>query len=338
MRRAHPLLLPAVAAALVAAAASDARAQGTQTVVAKALYDQAVVAMGHKDYEAAYPLLEEAIRLEPAALGARLALAECYEAGDRLASARGMYGIVEQEAIKAKQTERQSTARERGAALEPRLAHLVIEVPGMVSTLPGLAIERDGVPVGHAQWGVSLPVDRGSHVIAIEALGRQRVVDTFEVLANGVIAKAIVPEPPPLSAGAPWWEVQPPPPAPRRLHRRLPELRPLPPPPVRGMLTLNLDAPGGLGLCELAPAGGVTRCAGTGASIDARAGQAFVLSGEDFIDSERFRLDDQTGSVTLHAAPARRSLRTISVVLMALGGAAALGCGVGVPVSLQSGS
>jgi hypothetical protein len=95
----------------------------------------------------------------------------------------------------------------------------------------------------------------------------------------------------------------------------------------------------GLKLCEVDPSGGTSGCwAPSGTSVDARAGQEFVLHGEDFLDSERFRLADQLGHVTIYASPASRSVRTFSVVLMAFGGAATLGCAVGLPVAVQSDS
>src|SRR4051812_34469617 len=122
MRRTGWFLLLAVAASIaIAGAPSAAHAQSTvpTTVMARGLYEQAVAAIGRKEYEAAYRMLEEAVRLEPAALGARLVLAECYEAADRLASAWGAYGIVEQEAMKAKQEDRRGGGHERAPPLLP---------------------------------------------------------------------------------------------------------------------------------------------------------------------------------------------------------------------------
>ena len=59
-----------------------------------------------------------------------------------------------------------------------------LEVPEAVGRLPGLSITRDGVQVGPGQWGVPLPADMGSHVIVIEATGRQRIQTTFDILAD----------------------------------------------------------------------------------------------------------------------------------------------------------
>jgi hypothetical protein len=263
------ILRQALGAASVAAAfSSEARAQTSvpQTMVARGLYDQAAAAMARKDYEAAYPMLEEALRLEPAALGARLALAECYESADKLASAWATYAIVEQEAIKAKQPDRQQRAHERAAAIEPRLAKLAIEVPEAVSKLPGLDVKRDGVAVGPAQWGVPLPADKGSHLIAVEASGRQTFMIVFEILADGITARATIAEPALPSYSTSWWEMRTPPPAPRRTVKELPAVRAPPPPPQRGVPTVDLMGPQGLELCEVTPAG-VEACSPPAAKV-----------------------------------------------------------------------
>jgi hypothetical protein len=96
--------------------------------------------------------------------------------------------------------------------------------------------------------------------------------------------------------------------------------------------------PQGLELCEVTPAGVEACSAPRAASIDARAGQSFVLRGEGFMDSEPFRLDEEIGKVTISASPARRSTQVFGVVLMAIGSAATLGCGIGLPVAVQSGT
>jgi hypothetical protein len=96
----------------------------------------------------------------------------------------------------------------------------------------------------------------------------------------------------------------------------------------------TVDLPGTFKLCEQAE--GELRCVERGSTIDARAGQELFLHHDDYVDSERFRLDDQVGTVKFHVAPGSRGARTFSIVLMALGGSATLACGVGLPVAAQS--
>ncbi len=150
---------------------------------------------------------------------------------------------------------------------------------------------------------------KGSHVIAIEALGRPRVVTTFEVLGDsgvhrhgdrsrayaGAAERVLVGGGSPIAGSAPRSSGR----SPGSSLRRCGVCR-----------RSKWRAPAGLDLCEAAPALGTLRCAASGASIDARGGQEFVLHGEAFLDSQRFRLDDRIGNVTIHASPARRSVRT----------------------------
>jgi len=175
---------------------ADAQSNPQQMAIARGIHEQAIVALDRKDYEVACPMLEEAVRIEPSALGARLTLAECYEAADKLASAWGAYSVLELEAKKTNDEKRRVRAREGAAALLPRLAHVVIEVPEAVRVIPGLTIKRDGVALGTSQWGVPVPADKGRRVIQIEAQGRQSTQMSVDVLENGVTVRAVVSEPP----------------------------------------------------------------------------------------------------------------------------------------------
>src|SRR5206468_8198931 len=110
--------------------------------------------MEHADFTHACPRLEEALRLEPSALGGRLKLAECYEGEGRLASAWTTYAFVEAEAARTNQVERAERAHQRADALRPRLATIALVIPPDVAATPGIEVTRDGHAVGRAQWGV----------------------------------------------------------------------------------------------------------------------------------------------------------------------------------------
>ena len=185
-----------LATALVLAAGRDALAQSAEaqkTVTAQALYDQAVAAMDQRNYASACPTLEEVVRLIPGGIGAKITLAECYEADGRLASAWTAYAIAESAANNAGQTDRQQKAHTRTLALKPRLARLTLVVPEATRALPGLEITRDGVPSSPVQWGLPLPVDRGKHVVVATAPGKERWETTFEVKEDGAVASVNVP-------------------------------------------------------------------------------------------------------------------------------------------------
>ena len=104
---------------------------------------------------------------------------------------------------------KEAKARERAGLLEAKVGHLVIEVGAPVE---GLEVKRDGVPVGHAQWGVPMPMDPGEHEIVASAPGRLPLTLKVSMPAGGTTTTARVTEPPlapvvaappPAASGAP---------------------------------------------------------------------------------------------------------------------------------------
>jgi hypothetical protein len=112
-------------------------------------------------------------------------LARCYEGAGRLASAWSGYLVAQSAAAQAKRPELERQARERGAALKPKLAQLTIKVPEAMRGVPGLSITRDELPVGAAQWETPVPVDKGKHLVVATAPGKQRWEREVDVPANG---------------------------------------------------------------------------------------------------------------------------------------------------------
>ena len=121
-------------------------------------------------YAEACPKFEASFRLDPG-IGTNFNLADCFEHLGRTASAWGRFLDVAAATKAAGQSQREQVARARAAALEPNLVRLVVEVS---SPVDGLIVERDGVVVGRASWGLALPVDPGDHVVAASAPGKRR--------------------------------------------------------------------------------------------------------------------------------------------------------------------
>jgi hypothetical protein len=149
---------------VVAALAAPAFAQNK--AVADALFTEGkrLLAAGEKakacgKFEASLKELDQ--------LGVRLNLADCYDQLGRLTAA---YGEFRKAAVTAEKSgdSRAQFARERFAAVEKRLPQLTIKLAGET---PGLAITRDGEPVGEALLDTPLPADPGPHTIAATAPG-----------------------------------------------------------------------------------------------------------------------------------------------------------------------
>jgi hypothetical protein len=102
-----------------------------------------------------------------------------------------MYEQVASLAGKAGDATRQQVARERAAALAPRLARLTVTVPP-ASDIAGLTVKRDGEAMERGAMGSPVPVDPGSIAFEVGAPGRapKRVVVT---VAPGEQARFDVP-------------------------------------------------------------------------------------------------------------------------------------------------
>jgi len=147
--------------------------------LAEALFREGRTLMDAGDFARACPKLQESYAQDPGT-GALFALARCHEKSARLASAWTLYSQVASRARAEGRADRERAARERSAALEPRLSKLVIVVPRDVAALSGLIIKRDDQTLAAAAWGSALPADPGEHTVEVSAPGkkpwRQRVV------------------------------------------------------------------------------------------------------------------------------------------------------------------
>jgi hypothetical protein len=142
-------------------------AQERDRAAAEALFRAGREAAGRGDYATACQRFEESNRLEPTA-GTVMNLANCREQLGQIASAWQRY----REAIEKlpAEDERVGIARERSAALEPRLPKLSLTLAA--SAPPETTVQRDEIAIGRGSFGVPLPVDPGAHTIVVRAPGR----------------------------------------------------------------------------------------------------------------------------------------------------------------------
>ena len=170
-----------------------AHADSGDSAAAQALFDQAKKLMADGHLSDACPKLEESQRLDPRS-GTLINLASCYEKTGRLASAWSKYIEAATSAKAAGNSERESVARERAAALAPKLPKLVIVVPAASKTLPGLELSRDNVAVGQPSWGLALPIDAGEHEVTAKAPGHEPFQTKVTVASDGSTTTVAVPE------------------------------------------------------------------------------------------------------------------------------------------------
>jgi hypothetical protein len=123
--------------------------------------------------KSACALYENALELEPNAVGGRLHLARCLERLDKLASAVAQYERAEASANAASQADRASHARKQIQLLAPRVGAVVVEVPRAVrETASGLEVRLDETLVPESRWGQPVSADAGLHTVRATASGR----------------------------------------------------------------------------------------------------------------------------------------------------------------------
>jgi hypothetical protein len=127
---------------------------------------------------------EAAKRLDFAAINLILRLGDCYERLGRTASAYSQYQQAVALAAAAKDA-RRSTAEERVAAVEPRVARLVVALaPGS----QGVTVRRNGEVVAADALGKPEPVDPGSYTFEANSPGKKAWTTTREIAAGATIA------------------------------------------------------------------------------------------------------------------------------------------------------
>jgi hypothetical protein len=193
------VLFAALATSRVAGAAPTLAEKAT----AQALFEDGLQLMGAKRYAEACPKLEESERLDPA-LGTRFRLSECEEAVGRLASAWAGFLEVADLAHTSGQADRETLARKRAAALEPKLSRVKVDVAQ--PDTPGLEVAHDSVVVGKGQWGTPVPIDPGTYTVTATAPGKKPWRGSVTVAEGGATATLLVPTldvaPPELVAAA----------------------------------------------------------------------------------------------------------------------------------------
>jgi len=179
------MIAAALATLLCVSPTTPALAQSSaDKAAAEALFTAAGQLMRAGRYEEACAKLEECVKLDPTGPTYHH-LARCYEKTERLASAWASYLEAAAEAKRVKQdagpgsreatraAAREAASTQRAKVLQWRLSTLTITVDPELRQLAGLAIERDGKPVGPGAWDTAVPADGGHHRVNVTANGCQ---------------------------------------------------------------------------------------------------------------------------------------------------------------------
>lgn len=127
----------------------------------------------------ACPKFAESQKLDPGA-GTLLNLAACYERNGQTASAWATYTDAAIAAERGNRADWATKARQKVAALQPKLSKLSILVPH-TSEAAGLEVKRDGAIIGAGEWALPIPVDPGPHVVEASAPKKKKWTTTVQV-------------------------------------------------------------------------------------------------------------------------------------------------------------
>jgi tetratricopeptide (TPR) repeat protein len=158
--------------------------------LAQSLFDEATALMDQSRFEEACPKFAESQRLSPGG-GTLLNLAYCLEKLHKYASAYTAYNEALSASLKDGRKDREISARERIAAVLPKLSRASVKVPPE-SRLPELEVRFDGTPVREAAWGVAAPVDSGPHEVVATAKGKKPWTSVVQIDEEGTTKEIMV--------------------------------------------------------------------------------------------------------------------------------------------------
>lgn len=200
------LRAPGVILALAVAVPAHAQSDDA-SAIAEQLHTQARNLATAGQWAEACAKLEDSLRYAPL-VATRLELATCDEHIARLAAAWRLYRETAVAAAQAGDTARRDQAQSRAAAIEPRLARLVITPPARPPA--GFAVTSDGAALDVRSLGTTSFADPGRHEITASAPGFAPITRVVTLVAGKLdtvalpdLVAAALPAAPPASPAAP---------------------------------------------------------------------------------------------------------------------------------------
>jgi hypothetical protein len=180
-----------IAAVFACSWTASARAQSSNAALAESLFREGKrLSIEHKFAEAC-PKFAESYKLDPG-LGTLLNLATCHESEGKPASAWAEFSEAMARAKREGDAERAQLAEEHIHALEPKLAHVTINlVPG--AAVPGLSIKFDSRELSTASLGLQIAVDPGRHLVEAIAPGKLNYAQSFDTPAQPTTVAIAIP-------------------------------------------------------------------------------------------------------------------------------------------------
>jgi hypothetical protein len=188
-KSARPSRIALMVACLSGFGVSTAHAQSSSKASAEALFAEGRRLMAEGQAESACPKFADSNRLD-ASSGTLINLGACYEKTGRTASGWAAYQEAASVAQATGRLDNLQVAQRRAVSLAPSLTRVVVVVTAAVA---GIDIQRDGVPVATAEWGLAVPVDPGKHVYEAQAPGYKAWRSTVDVTGKGQEVQVTIP-------------------------------------------------------------------------------------------------------------------------------------------------
>lgn len=157
---------------------------------ARALHEAATKELEASGPTRACPMFEEVVSIAPESWGGWMMLGECRKREGKLASAFRAYSSASEIAKRLGHPGHAHQAAVKAAGLEPKMAKLVVELSDEVRLSPQLLVSFDGKPVEVTTPKTTLRVDKGDHVVVVEAKNKPRIEIHRSVLIDGAVANA----------------------------------------------------------------------------------------------------------------------------------------------------
>ena len=184
----HQILIAILAGVMLLGGSSIAAAQSPEDrAVAQTLLDDGQRLMAEKKYEQACKKFEASLDLFPG-LGTRGKLAQCYQKVGRTASAWAAFRHVAALAKKQNDQSRYAAAQRFVELLEKELSYVTLTSE---SSVPGMELLRDGVPIALGALGSPIAIDPGEHRLEARAEGYKSWTHTFVVDTSTKTAIAV---------------------------------------------------------------------------------------------------------------------------------------------------
>jgi hypothetical protein len=164
-------------------------AGGQSATQAVALFEEASRLFEEKKFDLACPKFLQSYELDPTKAGVLYALAECYTAAGKIASAVVRYGEYIRAVdglpadARARHDERVQRAKAQQAALAPEVPEVTFVVPEGASSNTRVAV--DGTALDAAAWRAPVRVDPGEHVVTVQSPGGPEKRQSFRIERGG---------------------------------------------------------------------------------------------------------------------------------------------------------